>query len=362
MVSPKPATGYDPTLNYEYCPRCEANLTLQKGYDNRLPFWKCLGCGEMLINPEMDVDSEIIWICDGCEAILNIQLGFDEKNGEWKCRKCGYMNEISAKETYSSDEEYRKELNNPYHGLSDDDLLELSWYEEVGRVGDRGNAFLVRNRETKELFVKKFLCFYDRDIYQYIKEKPLAHMPKIFGLYESTNALFVIEEYIQGTTLEDILYTGSLSEDRALEIACDVCKILGELHDKGIVHRDVKPANIMISPNGEVWLLDMNVAKLYDPEQKYDTWNLGTWPYAAPEQVGYGMTASSPKTDVYAVGILLNVMITGKYPKDVKANMEAWKVIEKCIRLEAEERYDIEDLIIALSTLRKELNDQKENG
>ena len=46
----------------EFCPRCDANLTLQKGYDNSLPYWKCLGCGEMLINPTLETDSGIVWI------------------------------------------------------------------------------------------------------------------------------------------------------------------------------------------------------------------------------------------------------------------------------------------------------------
>ena len=57
---------------YEYCPRCDANLTLQKGYSNTLPYWVCKGCGEMLINPE--VEGDIAWICDGCGEMLNIQL------------------------------------------------------------------------------------------------------------------------------------------------------------------------------------------------------------------------------------------------------------------------------------------------
>ena len=65
---------HEPNEEYEYCPRCEADLTLQKGYSNKLPYWICLGCGEMLINPE--VDSDVAWFCDKCGAMLNIQPGF----------------------------------------------------------------------------------------------------------------------------------------------------------------------------------------------------------------------------------------------------------------------------------------------
>lgn len=70
---------------YEFCPRCDANLTLRKGYDNSLPYWICKGCGEMLINPEVSADDDIVWICDGCGAMLNIQLGFRKACGEWTC-------------------------------------------------------------------------------------------------------------------------------------------------------------------------------------------------------------------------------------------------------------------------------------
>ncbi|MCR5487122.1 MAG: hypothetical protein K6F35_06285 [Lachnospiraceae bacterium] len=70
---------------YEFCPRCDANLTLQKGYSNELSFWNCLGCGEMLINPEVDAKNDIAWICDGCGKMMNIQPGFREDYGEWIC-------------------------------------------------------------------------------------------------------------------------------------------------------------------------------------------------------------------------------------------------------------------------------------
>ena len=60
FLYPDAPTEYDPSLNHEFCPKCEANLTLQKGYDNALPYWVCKGCGEMLINPSLDTDSDIV--------------------------------------------------------------------------------------------------------------------------------------------------------------------------------------------------------------------------------------------------------------------------------------------------------------
>lgn len=112
-----------------------------------------------------------------------------------------------------------------------------------------------------------------------------------------------------------------------------------------IIHRDIKPSNVMLTKSGEVVLLDMNVAKWYDSEEKEDTRLLGTKDYAAPEQAGYGMKASSDKTDIYAVGILLNVMLTGKLPKEKPAQGKLWDIIERCISLDADTRYSADELI-----------------
>ena len=109
FLYPDAPTEYDPSLNHEFCPKCEANLTLQKGYDNSLPYWVCKGCGEMLINPSLDTESDIIWRCDRCDDLLNVQPGFTEDCGIWKCANCGYENRIDASEVYDSEDELRVE-------------------------------------------------------------------------------------------------------------------------------------------------------------------------------------------------------------------------------------------------------------
>ena len=356
---------------HEFCPRCEANLTLQKGYDNQLPYWICRGCGEMLINPAVGTvpvneelerlktglgdggEKEIVWICDQCEAMLNVQPGFREDCGEWKCTECGFVNRIDASEVFASDDEYRRELQNPYRGLSDEAVLALSCYGEVGRLADRENIFLVRNRETGETVVKKLLRAYDAGVYSYLQAHPVKHMPRILELYEGENCLIVMEEYIRGSTVAEMLEAGSFPEQRAVSIIKDVCRILDELHSlpEPIVHRDVKPGNLMITPEGETVLLDMNAAKWINPAKSEDTRYMGTQYYAAPEQVGYGFSASTDRTDIYAVGMLLNVMLTGKFPKEQKASGKVWDIIERCIRLDADQRYTAKELIKALEAL-----------
>lgn len=137
------------TSTYEFCPRCEANLTLQKGYSNNLPFWNCRGCGEMLINPEVDAGDDVVWVCDGCGCMLNIQDGFVSNCGEWKCIECGFVNKIDASEMYLSEEEFQASLHDPYKGLSDSDVLELSLYEDIRNIDGRPDIILVENHEDK---------------------------------------------------------------------------------------------------------------------------------------------------------------------------------------------------------------------
>ncbi len=335
---------------YEFCPRCEANLTMQKGYSNELPYWICRGCGEMLINPSIEDDSNIVWLCDECGAMLNIQSGFDAGLPEWKCLECGYLNSIDERDLYASEDEYQEELKNPYRGLSDEDALRLGMYRDVENVDGRKDVILVEDMETSERYIKKILWSYDKSIYEYLMAHPVEHMPKVYGIYEGANCLIVLEQLIEGDTVEKILRDGPMAEDRAVSVALDVCRILEVLHGlpRPIIHRDIKPSNIMITPDDEVYLLDMDVAKWYNPEKNDDTRYMGTQNYAAPEQAGFGLTASSAKSDIYGVGMLLNVMVTDHYPKQQKAAGRLWEIIERCISLDADKRYTDAELIEAL--------------
>ncbi len=335
----------------EFCPKCNADLTMQKGYNNGLAYWTCLGCGAMLINPK--IESDIVWICDECGAALNIQPGFNEDCGEWKCTECGYSNVIDPSELYETEDEYRMELKNPYRGLSDEDVLALSVYQEEGLLHGRENIIVVSHRETGRYYFKKLLSTYDKSIYSYLKDHPVKHMPRIIDIFESKVCLIVIEECIPGRTLAKTLCDGPMSPEKSVYITKNVCRVLDELHNlvTPIIHRDIKPSNIIITNEDEIYVLDVNVAKWYDQAKSDDTRYMGTQYYAAPEQVGFGLSASSPKTDIYAVGMMLNVMLTGKFPKEKKAEGPIWDIINKCISLEAEKRYTARELIEALDTI-----------
>ncbi len=341
---------------HEFCPRCEANLTLQKGYDPTLPYWICKGCGEMLINPAVMAEDDIAWICDGCGAMLNIQPGFQQNDGHWICTKCGFDNPVDPAEVYSSEEAYLADRGSPYYGLTQEEVLVLSAYLEIPGFSDRENIVLLEDPESGARYVEKYLTIYESSVYQFLKEHPIPNMPRIHALYESKNCLIVLEEYIRGWTLAEILeHDGCIPEDRAVAIAVNLCTILEKLHQlpTPIVHRDIKPSNVILNDDGKVFLLDMNAAKWEDPQKSDDTRHLGTQEYAAPEQLGYGLTSSTGKADVYAMGILINVMMTGHFPKEKRVQGPLWDIIEKCICLDAQQRYSATELKNALLQLMR---------
>ena len=233
--------------------------------------------------------------------------------------------------------------------------MELLQYQDIGSIDEREDILLIRQCDTGKLYVKKFLTTYNKSVYEFLRKHSVAHVPRIIGAYEGTNGLTVIEEYVGGFTLSKLLEIRTFTESETIRIIKDLCTILEEMHSfpKAMIHRDVKPSNILLDETGAVWLLDFNVAKWHDPDQKDDTRYLGTQHYAAPEQVGYGFEASSPKVDVYAVGMLMNVMLTGKFPKEVKADGKLWPVIERCISLESGRRFSARELREALEEIEE---------
>ena len=102
-----------------------------------------------------------------------------------------------------------------------------------------------------------------------------------------------------------------LPPEEARRITKELCQGLWVLHSMGAVHRDIKPENVILR-GSEAVLIDFDASRLYKDESDGDTRILGTTGYAAPEQ--YGITQSDQRADIYSLGVLLNIMITGEHP------------------------------------------------
>ena len=214
--------------------------------------------------------------------------------------------------------------------------LTLSYYKTIATLNETHNIFLVQHQDTHKIYVKKILNVYNIDIYKELSTHPICGIPKIVDYYENENQLILIEHYISGQSLEDIIASETLDLQTIIHYTLELCDIFEKLHNLNppIVHRDIKPSNIIITEHNHVVLIDFNAAKHFSDSSTSDTILLGTKGYAAPEQYGFG--SSSPKTDIYGMGILLKEL-TSSLPDIPKAFLN---IIEKCVQINPSDRYN----------------------
>ena len=146
----------------------------------------------------------------------------------------------------------------------------------------------------------------------------------------------MLEEFIEGVTVSEVMESGNYHRSGTRKVIRSVCRALSVLHERNLVHRDVKPENVMIGKDGRVVLIDFNAARKISAAGK-DTVIMGTVGYASPEQLG--VAQSDARTDVYAVGVLLNVMVTGKHPSEKLAKGKIGRIVRKCTSVNPDERY-----------------------
>ncbi len=153
------------------------------------------------------------------------------------------------------------------------------------------------------------------------------NLPSVYDHFTDHDHWYLVMEFLEGETLERYLEkcllkrsysgtTGLLSFEEILALAFQLCDVLDYLHTRQppIVFRDVKPANIMRTGTGHLYLIDFGIARLFRPGQVRDTTPLGSPGYAAPEQ--YGRAQTTPRSDLYSLGALLHHLVTGDEPSD----------------------------------------------
>lgn len=211
------------------------------------------------------------------------------------------------------------------------------------------NIFLAIDRENRKIVVKKYVSVNVIPIYDKLKSISNIHLPKIYHCSSNHQTGIVIEEFINGMTLREYLdMSRTLSEEEILNIVNELCDVLKLIHTQNIIHRDINPENILISNDGVLKLIDFGIAREPDIEKRQDTTILGTVGYAAPEQ--FGFTQTDARTDIYAVGVLLNELLVGKLPSEMLYDKAPYKkIIQKCIEIDARTRYQsIDELLQAL--------------
>lgn len=185
--------------------------------------------------------------------------------------------------------------------------------------------------------------------------KQLSHpnLPSIVDVIDTEECFLIVMDYIEGNTLlRNLEEYGAQPQDKVIGWAKQLCDVLSYLHTRKspIIYRDLKPANIMLKPDGTITLIDFGTARTYKQDRIEDTTCLGTRGYAAPEQFG-GRGQTDERTDIYNLGATLYHLVTGHNPGEPPYEMypiRQWnptlsagleQIILKCTQLNPADRY-----------------------
>lgn len=205
----------------------------------------------------------------------------------------------------------------------------------VLKQGPRGTVSVVRHKKSGTRYVFRRYSG-SGEVYRRLLPVLCPHLPQIMEAAEQDGQTAVLEEYVQGDTLAELLMGARLTEREARQVTMQLCQALHVLHSMGAVHRDVKPENVILRGSDAV-LIDFDAARIYKDESESDTQVLGTTGFAAPEQ--YGIFQSDERADIFSLGVLLNIMLTGKHPSREMAAGKMGRIVRKCTMTAPEQRY-----------------------
>jgi serine/threonine-protein kinase len=199
-------------------------------------------------------------------------------------------------------------------------------YELLAKIGDGGMAVVYKARDimlNRTVAVKilresyasdpAFLARFNREA-QSAANLTHPNIVNVFDVGQEGNLHYIVMEFIEGSNLKDlIIQQAPLPTQQALEIAAEICDAIGFAHSKGLIHRDIKPQNILLTSEGKVKVTDFGIAKGYGDQNLTQTGiTLGTVHYFSPEQAK-GLQVQ-PQSDIYSIGVVLYEMTTGHIP------------------------------------------------
>lgn len=205
----------------------------------------------------------------------------------------------------------------------------------VLKQSPRGTVSVMRHKKSGTRYVFRRYSG-SGEVYRRLLPVLCPHLPQIMEAAEQDGQTAVLEEYVQGDTLAELLMGARLTEREARQVTMQLCQALHVLHSMGAVHRDVKPENVILRGSDAV-LIDFDAARIYKDESESDTQVLGTTGFAAPEQ--YGIFQSDERADIFSLGVLLNIMLTGKHPSREMAAGKMGRIVRKCTMTAPEQRY-----------------------
>lgn len=247
--------------------------------------------------------------------------------------------------------------------------------DEVGR-GGMSIVYLARNIRTNKQWAIKEVRKDGTNDFDIVRSNLIAetdilkkldhpNLPNIIDILDDGDSFIIIMDFIEGNSLQHYLkHSGPQAEEDVVQWSIQLCDVLGYLHSRTppIIYRDMKPANVMLKPDGNISLIDFGTAREYKVTSLEDTTSLGTHGYAAPEQYG-GLGQTDARTDIYCLGATMHHLLTGDNPAEhplvldlirnfnpnLSQGME--EIIKKCTQQRPEDRYQsCEELMYALNT------------
>src|SRR5579885_1118083 len=206
-------------------------------------------------------------------------------------------------------------------------------YHLLGRIGQGGMGIVYRAEDThlgnrivaiKEMSARGLSQEELAEATQAFQREALLlaqlnhpNLPHIYEQLSEGNRWYLVMDYIEGETLETYLARapgGRLSVQETLQLGMQLASVLSYLHSRQppIIFRDLKPANIMLTLDGRLYLIDFGIARIFKPGQSQDTTPFGSSGYAAPEQ--YGKAQTTPQADIFSLGATLHQLLSGTDP------------------------------------------------
>ncbi len=196
---------------------------------------------------------------------------------------------------------------------------------------ERQKITLIYDENNNKRYIQRRIYDDKRDVYRTVQRITHTNIPKIMNVAFDGDTI-VTEEYIDGKSLSELIEEKALKKRQIKSIAKQLVSAMSALHKSNIIHRDIKPDNIIMNESGHIWLIDYDIARIYREEIRKDTEVMGTFGYAPIEQ--YGMLPTDFKTDIYAFGVTMMQILESA---NVKGSLI--KIAEKCRRLDPSQRY-----------------------
>lgn len=213
----------------------------------------------------------------------------------------------------------------------------LLWqFREIGQINK--NTVVVYNDYLQRQMILKILPRQNLPVLKDIMKIKHPNLMEIYDVMDDGINCNCLCEFVFGNNLDKIVYTKMGVDPKIAEKwMVQLCKGVEELHNRNIIHRDITPNNVMIDYEGNIKLIDFNISREKKQSASRDTTVMGTAGYASPEQFGFTQTGFG--ADIYAMGVLLNFMLTGKMPNEKLCSGKYASIVKKATQIKEEDRY-----------------------